>query len=362
MFSVASCLTAVLFPQTCAIYYLIFLLCVEAEARPLDEDLLNMPISSSPCSTSYARTDDVSVLDKVIVKTKALAARQTDRSSSTASADNSLVATYKFICRIGHVFALKNTMTTFLATPHPLLKFGLWLLFVSLCYHPRYLLYLPHVLLLVTLMLHRLYLTTYKYSSAVSFEQIKAMLDPEASSQALHKDVDGPEARLPVNNYSLLKNLADMNASTTEFLETFDYVVDALESWMNEKPSVTYTRWLAVLFSMLGLHLLTLFFHVNDILAAAATIGYIFSHVLVRNVSMAFVSVIRHEMASRGGGHQGPLFLRGFVAVASRAIYMLKLALFKVVHYFLTMRIWDSVFHDPKQSIQDFDLDPAMFQ
>ena len=55
--------------------------------------------------------DDVSILDKVIVKTKKLNLKEDpSRKDNLTPADNSLVATYKFLCRVGHVFALKSIL------------------------------------------------------------------------------------------------------------------------------------------------------------------------------------------------------------------------------------------------------------
>jgi hypothetical protein len=125
---------------------------------------------------------------------------------------------------------------------HHLLGFVIWASYIYICHHPSYLIYLPHLIFFAMLMVHRLYLTKYKYSSQVSFEEIEGtLLAPHEVRMA------GPPAKLPLNNFSILKNLADMNASTGEFLGTFDSAVNLIETWMNEPPTITYTKWLALL-------------------------------------------------------------------------------------------------------------------
>ena len=210
---------------------------------------------------------------------------------------------------------------------------------------------MPQFIALSLLLVHRIFLTKYKYSSRISFEDVESTILESHNRDS----TASPPARLPLNNFSILKNLADMNASTGEFLDTFDGVVNFIEGWMNEPPEVTYTKWLALVFSLFAVHFLTSLFFVADILAATGTILWILSHASVRNFVLAWIVVLTYKPKRRPEGshhsHRAP-------SIPAR----IKLFLFRVVHYFLSIRLLDAVFHDPQQSIQDFDLDPSMFE
>lgn len=283
----------------------------------------------------------------------------------------------QFNILIFNILSLEAVESYFKETHH-LLGFFIWSIHIFLCYHPIYLIYIPHLAGFFFLLFHRLYLTKYKYSSKISFEQI------ETTILADSRVTSSPPARLALNNFSIFQNLNDMNTSTGEFLDTFDGIVNFIENWMNEPPVVTYSKWLALIFSFFALNILISLFHMTDIMAVGGTVLWLLSHWKIRNFVVAWTAVLAHEYSksmvpSRSDmlrhescrstgrraseGSSASLILTESTVISKYSVSeRIKLFLFRIIHYFLSLRILDTVFHDPQQSIEDFDLDPSLFE
>lgn len=153
----------------------------------------------------------------------------------------------------------------------------LWVTYVTLCYHPHYLLYAPFVAVFV-LLLYRQY-----YRISGQRYQAGDLLDRVIASA------------------SLFENMTNIQKSTGDLCDAIDFVLHWLNTFLTKDPSKDSLTWMVMCGAVSLLYCLTLLFDHRFLFAFFGSLLWILGSKNVRIVFLSLLSVTRKSFSAYFG-------------------------------------------------------------
>jgi hypothetical protein len=166
-----------------------------------------------------------------------------------------------------------------------------WIGYIFFCYHPVYLLYVPHLLIFGLLVYHQLYFAKSKVIS--SNNSIKAAAAAISAASTNSKKERGSYLMGAVH---LKRNLTELQNAMGDFAEAFDMVLFKLEEWICEDAESTKRKWVLALVSFLCIYISTCIFSISFLFCAFGSAVWFSMSPFIRHFISSFLVVSRQHL------------------------------------------------------------------